>query len=94
MAPLSQADVWKRLNAMADRLTHLEPVVDALREQANRTEARLDDFEKEARGRWEAHNNQMGLVIGILSFLGITIGGWVIKSSLDSVRASINTQQR
>jgi hypothetical protein len=36
----------------------------------------------------------VGLVIGILSFLGITIGGWVIKSSLDSVRASINTQQR
>jgi hypothetical protein len=119
MAPISQGDVWKRLNAMADRLTHLEPVVDALREQANRTEARLDDFEKEARGRWEAHNNQMhtlktditaelhnlkteqrvhvavvGLVIGILSFLGITIGGWVIKSSLDSVRASINIQQR
>jgi hypothetical protein len=40
------------------------------------------------------HVAVVGLVIGILSFLGITIGGWVIKSSLDSVRASINTQQR
>ena len=102
---------------MADRLTHLEPVVDALREQANRTDARLEEFEREARGRWEAHTNQMhdfktditselhnlkteqrvhvavvGLVIGILTFLGITIGGWAIKSSLDSVRASINSQ--
>ena len=104
---------------MADRLTHLEPVVDALKEQANRTDARLEEFEKESRARWESQTNLMhdlktditvelnnlkteqrvhaavvGLVIGILTFLGITIGGWVIKSSLDSVRASINTQHK
>jgi hypothetical protein len=102
---------------MADRLGHLEPVVDALREQCDRADARQSEFEREARVRWEAQTNQMhdlktditaelnnlkteqrvhvavvGLVIGILTFLGITIGGWAIKSSLDSVRASINTQ--
>ena len=102
---------------MADRIGHLEPIVDALKEQCDRADERQAQFEKEARGRWEAQNNQMhnlktditaelhnlkteqrvhvavvGLVIGILTFLGITIGGWAIKSSLDSVRQSINTQ--
>jgi hypothetical protein len=44
---------------MADRLTHLEPVVDALKEQCNRTDARLDELERDSRAHWEAHTKQL-----------------------------------
>lgn len=32
---------------------------------------------------------RMGFYFGILSFLGLTVGGWIIKTGLDSVKASI-----
>lgn len=104
---------------MADRLTYLEPVVDSLREQCDRTDVRIGQLERDSREHWEKHTTQMhemkieinselnnlkteqrvhvavvGLVIGILSFLGITIGSWVIKSQLDAVRQSITNQQK
>ena len=113
MAPTSN-ELWKLLHNVSDRLTHLEPVVQSLKEQSDKTETRLADFEREVRDRFQEHRDGMheltsdmnsqihdlrseqkvqmtriGFYIGILTFLGMTIGGWIIKTGLDSVRASI-----
>lgn len=44
---------------MGDRLTHLEPVVAALKERADNLSARQDEFEHESRERWERHLEQI-----------------------------------
>ena len=117
MAP-TQNELWKLLHAVNDRITHLEPVVQSLKEQADKTEARLNDFERDVRERLQLHRDgihelqsdmnsqihdlrseqrvqmtRIGFYFGILTFLGMTVGGWIIKTGLDSVRASIVQSQ-
>lgn len=117
MAPTSN-ELWKVLHQVNDRVTHLEPVVKSLKEQSDKTEARLAEFEREVRERFQEQRDGMheltsdmnsqiqdlrseqrvqttriGFYIGILTFLGTAIGGWFIKTSLDSVRASIVQSQ-
>lgn len=117
MAPTSN-ELWKLLHNVSDRIIHLEPVVQALKERGDKHETRLEEFEREVRERFQEHRDGMhemtsemntqihdlrseqkvqmtriGFYIGILTFLGMTVGGWIIKTGLDSVRASIVQSQ-